>query len=56
MLKQFLLRKLKKSFKKDMKILKKIKSLNLKDNGGFPMILSAKISKNFGEIMMSYTG
>lgn len=47
---------MKKSFKKDLKILKKIKSLNLKDNAGFPIILSAKISKNFGEILISQSG
>lgn len=43
-LKQFMLKKLKKAFKKDLKILKKIKSLCLKNNGNFPYILSAKIS------------
>lgn len=55
-LKQFNLKKLKKSFKKDLKVLKKIKALHLKDNAGFPYILSAKISQNYGEILMSYTG
>lgn len=55
-LKQFSLKKLKKSFKKDLKILKKIKALHLKDNAGFPYILSAKISQNYGEILMTYSG
>jgi len=31
-------------FKKELKILKKIKSLQLEDNGGFPVIISAKLS------------
>lgn len=39
-----------------MKILKKIKSLELKDNGGFPVIMSAKLSNSLGEILMSYCG
>jgi hypothetical protein len=43
-------------FNKELKILKKIKSLDLKDNGGFPLIISAKFSNNLGEIMMSYCG
>jgi hypothetical protein len=43
-------------FNKELKILKKIKSLDLKDNGGFPLIISAKLSNNLGEIMMSYCG
>ena len=43
-------------FNKELKILKKIKSLDLEDNGGFPLIVSAKFSNNFGEIMMSYCG
>ena len=55
-LKQFNLKKLKKSFKKDLKVLKKIKALHLKDNAGFPYILSAKISQNYGEILMTFTG
>ena len=44
------------SFKKELKLLKKIKSLDLKDNGGFPVILSAKLSNSLGEILMSYVG
>jgi hypothetical protein len=43
-------------FNKELKILKRIKSLDLKDNGGFPLIISAKFSNNLGEIMMSYCG
>ena len=36
--------------------MKKIKSLELKDNGGFPVIISAKLSNSLGEILMSYAG
>lgn len=43
-------------FKKELKILKKIKSLGLKDNGGFPVIISAKLSNTLGEILMTYAG
>jgi hypothetical protein len=43
-------------FKKELKILKKIKSLELEENGGFPIIISAKISKSLGEIMMTFCG
>lgn len=43
-------------FKKELKILKKIKSLDLKENGGFPVIISAKLSNSLGEILMSYAG
>jgi len=39
-----------------LKILKKIKSLDLKNNGGFPVIISAKLSNTLGEILMSYSG
>lgn len=56
MLKQFQLRKEKKGFKKELKILKKIKTLNLENNAGFPVIISAKISSTIGEIVMSYAG
>lgn len=55
-LKQFQLRKERMGFKKELKLLKKIKSLDLKDNGGFPVILSAKLSNSLGEILMSYVG
>jgi len=55
-LKQFQLRKEKKGFKKELKILKKVKSLELKENGGFPIIISAKLSNSLGEILMSYSG
>jgi hypothetical protein len=41
---------------KELKILKKIKSLQLEDNGGFPVIISAKLSNTIGEILMSYAG
>jgi len=43
-------------FKKELKILKKIKLLQLKNNGGFPLIISAKMSNSIGEILMSYEG
>mmetsp|Transcript_3089 Transcript_3089/g.4732 ORF Transcript_3089/g.4732 Transcript_3089/m.4732 type:complete len:265 (-) Transcript_3089:771-1565(-) len=43
-------------FKKELKILKKIKQLQLKDNGGFPVIVSAKLSTSLGEILMSFAG
>jgi len=39
-----------------LKILKKIKFLQLKDNGGFPLIVSAKMSNSLGEILMTYEG
>ena len=55
-LKQFLLKKERMGFKKELKILKKIKSLQLEDNGGFPVIISAKLSNTIGEILMSYAG
>lgn len=50
------MKKEKQGFKKELKILKKIKSLDLKNNGGFPVIISAKLSNTLGEIMMSYVG
>jgi predicted AAA+ superfamily ATPase len=28
----------------------------LKDNGGFPVIISAKLSNSLGEILMSFVG
>ena len=37
-------------------MLKKIKSLGLEQNGGFPVIISAKLTNTLGEIMMSYCG
>lgn len=43
-------------FRKDLKMLKKIKHLKLKDNGGFPVVYSAKQSRTYGEILMSYVG
>ena len=55
-LKQYKLSKDKKAFKKEVKILKKIKSLDIKQNGNFPLILSAKLSNNIGEILVSKTG
>ena len=55
-LKQFQLKKERTGFKKELKILKKIKSLDLKHNGGFPLIISAKLSNSLGEILMSYAG
>jgi len=53
-LKQFLLKNEKKGFKKEINILKKIKSLELENNGGFPVIISAKISNTLGEILMTF--
>ena len=55
-LKQFILKFERAGFQKELKILKKIKSLELRNNGGFPIIISAKISNNLGEIMMTYAG
>ena len=55
-LKQFKLAREMNGFKKEVKILKKIKQLDLDQNGGFPVILSAKISPTLGEIVMSYVG
>ena len=55
-IKQFKLHKEKKGFQKELKILKKIKQLELKNNGGFPLIVSAKLSHTLGEIMMTYAG
>ena len=55
-LKQFQMKDERTGFKKELKILKKIKSLELKDNGGFPLIISAKISNSLGEILMSHAG
>jgi len=55
-LKQFQLKKERSGFKKELKILKKIKSLELAHNGGFPVIISAKLSNTLGEILMSYAG
>lgn len=43
-------------FKKEVKILKRIKSLKLVNNGNFPVPLSAFVHMNAGEILMSYTG
>ena len=56
LLKQFQLKKERKGFKRELKILKKIKSLDLPNNGGFPVIISAKLSNTLGEILMSYCG
>lgn len=36
--------------------MKKIKLLQIKNNGGFPLIISAKMSNSLGEILMSYEG
>ena len=55
-IKQFNLQTESKGFKKELKILKKIKFLSLKKNGGFPLILSAKQSRTLGEILMTYVG
>jgi hypothetical protein len=55
-LKQFKLSKESNGFKKELKILKKIRSLDLEDNGGLPIIISAKLSPTLGEIVMSYVG
>ena len=51
-----MLSKERKGFKKELKLLKRIKSLDLLNNGGFPVIISAKLSNTLGEIMMSYSG
>ena len=43
-------------FRKELKLLKRIKRLGLENNGGFPVVLSAKTSNTYGEIMMSFVG
>ena len=43
-------------FRKELKLLKRIKMLGLENNGGFPVVLSAKTSNIHGEIMMSFVG
>ena len=55
-LKQFKLKTDKAGFKKELKVLKKLKSLEIENNGGFPVIITAKLSEKVGEIMMSYSG
>ena len=55
-LKQYKLSKEKQAFEKEVKVLKKIKSLDIKNNGNFPLILSAKLSNNIGEIIVNNTG
>ena len=55
-IKQFILKKEKDGFKKELKILKKIKMLDLKNNGGFPVVFSAKMSNSIGELLMSHVG
>jgi hypothetical protein len=55
-IKQYNLNKLKKAFKKDLMILKQIKKLKFENNANFPMILSAKVSRSTGEILMTYAG
>lgn len=37
-------------------MLKKIKSLEIEQNGGFPVILSAMTASSTGEILMTYSG
>lgn len=55
-IKQYQLQTEKSNFKKELKVLKKIKQKNLPDNAGFPVILSAKVTSTIGEIIMSYRG
>lgn len=55
-IKQYPLKNEKDSFMKELKILKKIKILDLKNNGGFPLIISAKRSNTLGELMMTFVG
>ena len=43
-------------FKNEYRVLKKIKRLKLKDNGGFPLIVSVKETPETGEILMTYVG
>lgn len=43
-------------FKKELKLLKRIKQLGLENNGGFPVLFSSKTSTVYGEIMMSFVG
>ena len=54
--KQFKLNREKRAFEKELRMLKKIKALKIVQNAGFPLIISAKVSKIYGEIMMSYVG
>lgn len=46
----------KEGFKKDLKVLKRIKHLQLNNNGGFPVILSCKCCQTHGEILMTNVG
>ena len=50
------MRQEKSGFKKELKILKNIKTLDLENNGGFPVVISAKMSNSIAEILMSYVG
>ena len=50
------MRQEKSGFKKELKILKSIKTLDLENNGGFPVVISAKMSNSIAEILMSYVG
>lgn len=43
-------------FKREIKILKRIKFLKLEKNAGFPIILSAKHSESYGELIISSPG
>jgi hypothetical protein len=43
-------------FQRELKIMKIFKLLRLKDNGRFPIIVSAKHANNYGEILMTSVG
>ena len=55
-LKQFNLQTDREAFLKELEVLKKIKQLEIQDNGRFPVIISAKVSLSLGEILMTYSG
>lgn len=55
-IKQFNLNKDREGWKKELKILNRIKKMKLPNNGGFPVIFTSKVSDHIGEIMMSYIG
>jgi hypothetical protein len=41
---------------RELKILKGVKKLGLQNNGHLPVIVSAKICSNIGEILMTHVG
>ena len=55
-LKQFNLLTDRNGFLQEFEVLKKIKQLGIQNNGRFPVIISAKVSKTQGEILMTFSG